>query len=259
MPDKLDPENYLPSSRSIAFKKNAWKKAGMYPEWMDRGEDLHFAKKLKLKKLKFKFVKNAIVSWPQRKNIIEAFKQFFGYAKGDGSAMNIRTNVILLYLRYFLLFYLFFISIIEKSKSLLLFILILSLMYVYWAIRKNYKYIKSYKAFFYLPLLQFTADLAVLTGTLSGIFNRLKKRKIKKDIRNYRFLIFICFIYVFLVFSTIKFGIPNINHPYPYHMDEWHQLSAVADTFIHGTPNMFGSANGTILKIIKMFSLFIKF
>ena len=49
MPDKIDPENFLPSSRSVAFKKSAWKEVGGYPEWLDTCEDLYFARELKRK------------------------------------------------------------------------------------------------------------------------------------------------------------------------------------------------------------------
>ena len=48
----------------------------------------------------------------------------------------------------------------------------------------------------------------------------------------------------------IQWGIPNQFHPFPYHMDEWHQLQAVGNTFRYGTPNMFGSANGTMFHFL---------
>src|SRR5262249_15008730 len=47
-----------------------------------------------------------------------------------------------------------------------------------------------------------------------------------------------------------KWGIPNQNHPFPYHMDEWHQLQAIANTFRYGTPNTTGSANGTMFEFL---------
>ena len=47
MEDKLDKKNFLPSSRSIAFRKKAWEKIKGYPEYLDTCEDLVFAKNLK--------------------------------------------------------------------------------------------------------------------------------------------------------------------------------------------------------------------
>ena len=40
--DEIDPQKFLPSSRSVAFTKAAWSRAGGYPEWLDYCEDLLF-------------------------------------------------------------------------------------------------------------------------------------------------------------------------------------------------------------------------
>ena len=40
--DDIDPDTFLPSSRSVAFTKQAWTSAGGYPEWLDYCEDLLF-------------------------------------------------------------------------------------------------------------------------------------------------------------------------------------------------------------------------
>ena len=40
--DEIDPQRFLPSSRSVAFTKTTWKAAGGYPEWLDYCEDLLF-------------------------------------------------------------------------------------------------------------------------------------------------------------------------------------------------------------------------
>jgi len=43
LPDLSDinPQKFLPSSRSVAFTKEAWEKVGGYPEWLDYCEDLY--------------------------------------------------------------------------------------------------------------------------------------------------------------------------------------------------------------------------
>lgn len=169
MPEKIDKDNFLPSSRSIAFKKSSWKRAGGYPEWLDTCEDLVFDKNLLNTKAKFIFAKDAIVYWPQRKNYLEAFKQFFSYAIGDGTARYIRKSTPLLFIRYlvgilFLLFYIYL-----GSNILLLIILLLFLGYILWSIRKNYKYVGNLQAIIYLPILQFTSDIAVILGMSLGL------------------------------------------------------------------------------------------
>jgi hypothetical protein len=40
--DEIHPATFLPSSRSVAFRKTAWSAVGGYPEWLDYCEDLVF-------------------------------------------------------------------------------------------------------------------------------------------------------------------------------------------------------------------------
>ncbi|MBN8592955.1 MAG: glycosyltransferase [Anaerolineae bacterium] len=40
--DEINPATFLPSSRSVAFRKTAWSAVGGYPEWLDYCEDLVF-------------------------------------------------------------------------------------------------------------------------------------------------------------------------------------------------------------------------
>lgn len=173
MPDKLN-NDFLPSSRSIAFKKNAWKKVGGYPEHLDTCEDLVFAKKLKEMGFKFKVQKSAIVYWNQRKNIWQAFRQFFSYAKGDGKASFIRKQTPYLYLRYIIGIGLLVFGIMNKNIFVISILILLFLLYILWAIYKNYKYVKNAKSFFWLPILQITSDVAVLLGMTIGFVTRKK-------------------------------------------------------------------------------------
>lgn len=176
MPDKVDPQKFLPSSRSIAFRKSAWEKVHGYPEELDTCEDLVFAKKLKHAGLKFHFVKNAIVYWPQRKNIFQAGKQFFNYAVGDGQALYIRPQTPFLFARYILGAVLVITYFITKSTLLLFSICFLVVLYLVWAIWKNYKYVKHPKAFLYLPLLQILSDLSVIAGMGIGFLKRFSRQ-----------------------------------------------------------------------------------
>ncbi len=173
MPDRVDPENFLPSSRSVAFKKSVWKSVKGYPEYLDTCEDLVFARDLKRKGYHFFFEKNAIVYWRQRKNIVEAFKQFYGYAVGDGMAHYFRPQTPLLFLRYIFAIVLLFVVILSKNSAFSILFVLLFVFYVSWAISKNYRYVKNIAALFWLPLLQLTSDFAVLSGTIVGIITSL--------------------------------------------------------------------------------------
>ena len=81
--DKIDIKTWLPSSRSLAYTKTAWKKAGGYPEYTNFNEDTPFC--LALKKAGFKFENglSAIVYWRPRPNIKEFYRQYYFYALGD--------------------------------------------------------------------------------------------------------------------------------------------------------------------------------
>lgn len=60
-------------------------------------------------------------------------------------------------------------------------------------------------------------------------------------------IIFLIILYIALITSIITWGIPNAYHPFNYQMDEWHQMQAVRNLFKYGSPNIPGSAHGTIL------------
>lgn len=75
------------------------------------------------------------------------------------------------------------------------------------------------------------------------------KKIINYVIRN-RITVGIITIYSLSMISVIEWGIPNLSHPYNYHMDEWHQLQSIRAIFEYGTPNVPGAANGTILQFL---------
>ncbi len=84
--EEIDPETFLPSSRSLALKKSAWEAVGGYPEWLSHNEDTPFDLALKRAGFKFAFAPKAIVKWRLHTNPLKVFKQFFRYAYGDGEA-----------------------------------------------------------------------------------------------------------------------------------------------------------------------------
>lgn len=170
--DKVN-ENFLPSSRSIAFRRKAWERVKGYPEELNTCEDLVFAKRLKLMGLKFEVVRDAVVLWPQRENIIDAAKQFFSYAQGDGQAFYIRAQTPLLFGRYLLGIILIIAAYLAGAPAIYYFLSILLLFYILWSIQKNYKYVNALPAVLYLPILQITSDIMVILGFITGFFKRI--------------------------------------------------------------------------------------
>lgn len=173
MKDKVDKKKFLPSSRSIAFRKEAWEKVGGYSKELDTCEDLVFAKKLKQRGVRFKFTDKAFVYWPQEKGLKKATKQFYEYAKGDGRALYFRPQTPLLFARYMMGLSLFLLFFIYWSPLFLLYFILGFLFYIVWIIDKNYRYVEDFRGYLYLPLLQFASDIAVMAGMVVGVKKRL--------------------------------------------------------------------------------------
>jgi glycosyltransferase involved in cell wall biosynthesis len=84
--EDVQPEKFLPSSRSVAFTKAAWQAVGGYPEWLDYCEDLVFDFALLEKYRPFAFTPEAIAHFKPRGSLKSFFKQYYLYARGDGKA-----------------------------------------------------------------------------------------------------------------------------------------------------------------------------
>ena len=175
MPNKLNKATFLPSSRSIAFTKTAWKQVGGYPENLNTAEDLVFARDLKQASLRFVPAFEALVFWPQRETWKEAFQQFFRYAQGDGKALYFRPQTPLLGARVFLALTL--IGYALSVHSIIGIALFLFYAFFYWlyAVLKNYHYVPQWRALLYLPSLQVISDAAVSLGMISGFLKRYAK------------------------------------------------------------------------------------
>lgn len=83
---EINPDTFQPSSRSIAFTKQAWAAAGGYPEWLVTAEDTWFDLALARAGMLVTFVPAAVVSWRPRTTLRGLLKQFYRYSLGDGRA-----------------------------------------------------------------------------------------------------------------------------------------------------------------------------
>lgn len=172
MPDRVNPDTFLPATRSMAIRKSVWKELGGFDERYSHNEDYVFAKKLQKLRKKIVFAKKAIVYWIPRNNLSQAFTMFWRFAFGDMEAGIIRPKVVALFLRYIVgvMFLLWFIY--QKDYLGIGVLTTLLILYCMWAVLKNYRYIRKWEAFYLLPLIQITADLAVLKGSVQGIMKR---------------------------------------------------------------------------------------
>ncbi len=171
--DHLNAKTFLPSSRSVAFKKHVWKEIGGYPENLEKAEDTYFD--LKALKLGYKFalVKNAKVYWPPRNSLKSLFSQYSSYAEWDAKAGLITKLKIYLklFFVYFIILTLIFLSSIFSYLfflflcSLICCYLIMSGISLYWKTRKFHSFLLG-------PAVKVTIFLAVSTGLLKGLIGR---------------------------------------------------------------------------------------
>ncbi|MDE2930553.1 MAG: glycosyltransferase [Chloroflexota bacterium] len=78
--------SYLASSRSVAFRRELWEKAGGYPEWLDYCEDVVFDLECKKVGARVVFQPAASVRFRPRPHLWAFFLQYYRYARGDGKA-----------------------------------------------------------------------------------------------------------------------------------------------------------------------------
>jgi glycosyltransferase involved in cell wall biosynthesis len=83
--DELRP-GWMPSSRSIAFRRHAYEAAGRYPEWLEIGEDMFFNHRLLQEGARLDLAPAAAVYWPLRRTLGATWDQYVRYAEGDALA-----------------------------------------------------------------------------------------------------------------------------------------------------------------------------
>jgi glycosyltransferase involved in cell wall biosynthesis len=97
---EINPAHFLPSSRSVAFRKSAWRAVGGYPGWLDYCEDLIFDFRLRQRCGPFVFAPEALVYFRPRSSLRAFLRQYYRYARGDGKADLWRRRHAIRYLTY---------------------------------------------------------------------------------------------------------------------------------------------------------------
>lgn len=77
---------FMPSSRSLAFRRQVWESVGGYPEWLEIGEDMYFNHAWKKTGIRYTVARDALVYWRMRPDLRSMLRQYFLYARGDGEA-----------------------------------------------------------------------------------------------------------------------------------------------------------------------------
>lgn len=180
---------FLPSTRSIAFRKSIWEKVRGFPEEISTAEDTVFNYKLIKNKAKISRVKDAVVEWGMPTLITNFYLSIFNYARGDAKSKiwifpgkdlaSHNIKAIFIILRYLiglgLLISLFWFPYLSTNLiqigTLGLFVYLL---------------IAARKAGLWGILFQLVTDFAVMRGFIAGLCSRPPRRKPSATVRGVR-------------------------------------------------------------------------
>jgi glycosyltransferase involved in cell wall biosynthesis len=83
---EVDRGRFLPSTRSVAFRRTAWESVGGFDERWNHNEDTPFALALKQAGHRFAFAPEAIVRWRPRGDLRSFWRQHRRFGFGDGES-----------------------------------------------------------------------------------------------------------------------------------------------------------------------------
>ncbi len=176
----VNPEKFLPSSRSVAFRKATWERVGGYPEWLDYCEDLVFD--FKLRELgPFAFAPQALAHFRPRKSLGAFFQQYYRYARGDGKADLWRVRHAIRYSTYLIaLPAIFLLGLWRTPLWWLLFLAGGAIMFWtpykrLWPMIKSYSLADKIKAILWVPIIRVMGDVAKMVGYPVGVLWRLRR------------------------------------------------------------------------------------
>jgi glycosyltransferase involved in cell wall biosynthesis len=172
---EVKPEIFLPSSRSVAFRKVAWEVAGGYPEWLDYCEDLILDLRMRDLYGPFLFAPEARVHFKPRSNLQAFFKQYYQYARGDGKADLWRRRHAIRYLTYLVGGPLLVALALLHSPWWWLALLVGAAAYTatpyrrLWPLLAPYGFINKAVALLLVPVIRVVGDVAKMLGYPAGL------------------------------------------------------------------------------------------
>jgi hypothetical protein len=183
----VDPDTFLPSSRSVAFRREAWEAVGGYPEWIDYCEDLLFDFALRKRYGQFVFAPMAVARFRPRHALGAFFRQYYRYARGDGKADLWRMRHLVRYATYLVIAPLLVLMTLHYTPMWLLPFLIGSLVMLYTPYRRLYAAVTGPQsdlslwatlvAIAWVPVVRLTGDIAKMLGYPAGRWWRLRHRQ----------------------------------------------------------------------------------
>jgi hypothetical protein len=179
----VHPETFLPSSRSVAFTKNAWQRAGGYPEWLDYCEDLIFDIALRREGCRFAFAAQAVAYFRPRSRLGAFFTQYYRYARGDGKADLWRKRHAIRYATYAAAPLAILLGLRYNMVWLALLALLIGVVaYCRRPVQRLWPHLRQWGltdrlyALALVPIIRLTGDIAKMIGYPVGVWWRLRHR-----------------------------------------------------------------------------------
>jgi glycosyltransferase involved in cell wall biosynthesis len=174
--DEIDPARFMPSSRSVAFRREVWDRVGGYPDWLDIGEDMYFDFAVRRTGVTLRFVPDAIVGWRPQRTIRGFLHQYFRYARGDAIAGMYPRRHALRFGAYIVTAILFVLSF--RRPWLLAIPIAGAGFWLRHAYRRAWQRLGAERvlAFVLLPFLAAIQDAAKMAGYVAGLPSRRTKR-----------------------------------------------------------------------------------
>ena len=163
---EVDPKRFLPSTRSVAFRRAAWDKVGGFDEALAHNEDTPFALALKKAGARFVFEPEARVRWRPRGDLRSFFRQHRRFGFGDGESRVQGSFYWRLASKYVLALLLFLAGFL---KQIAWWVLALGVGF-FWLqqARRGTGNLDLYERVVLVPFLKVVYDAAYLSGYLKG-------------------------------------------------------------------------------------------
>ena len=181
--DDINPARFLPSSRSVAFRKTAWEAIGGYPEWLHHSEDVVFDLRIRERFGDFAFVPTALAYFRPRGSLKSFARQYFLYGAGDGHAGIFARLHFIRYFTYLIAVPLGLYAALTVSPAVWLLGGLAELAYVRRPLIRasrlwgSLSLAQRSNVILLLPIIRLVGDMAKMLGYPVGLWKRLGKGK----------------------------------------------------------------------------------
>jgi glycosyltransferase involved in cell wall biosynthesis len=175
--EKLQADDFIPSCRSVVFKKEVWKSVGYWPEHLEKADDTYFDLMVREKGFKIALAKDAVVSWTAKNTFKGLFQQYSSYAEWDVRAHLFSKLKIyrLMILAYVILAFLLFL-VFEFGFWGFLFSFLVILSYLAFNGAKTFRNTGKIQSFFLGMAVKITIFSAETFGLAKGLVARVSKK-----------------------------------------------------------------------------------